>query len=79
MYTLHMKYTLHDNHWTDLTYHQRVTEEQWRQILLDHADSVIFRGSHVPLVVKKDLGYGVLEIGKYRPLSNMTKEEMDNE
>ena len=55
---------LKDNaHWTSETYTQRITTKEWRQILLDHEDSVVFEG-RVRKLKAKPLGAGVVEIYK---------------
>ena len=52
-----------DAHWVFEDYKQRVTTKEWKQLLLDQNDSVVFRG-HVRKLVGKNLGAGVYEISK---------------
>jgi len=50
-------------HWTHATFKQRITKAQWKQLLLDEKDIIVFQGKVVQLKAK-DLGCGVLEISK---------------
>ena len=50
-------------HWEAEDYKQRVTTKEWREILLDGDDRMIFHGRVRQLVGKK-LGAGVVEISK---------------
>ena len=50
-------------HWTHTAFKQRITKAQWKQLLLDEKDIIVFRGKVVKLKAK-DLGCGVLEISK---------------
>ena len=54
---------LDDGLWATEDYRQRMTAKQWRQILLDGNDKVIFRGV-VRCLIAKNLGYGVVEVFK---------------
>lgn len=54
---------LSNNHWSIEGYRQRMTVKEWRKILLDERDSVIFRGT-VRRLVAKPLGAGVVEVSK---------------
>ncbi len=50
-------------HWVFEDYTQRITMRQWRTLLLQRDDSVIFKG-RVRKLIAKNLGAGVVEIGK---------------
>jgi len=50
-------------HWQREDHKQRITREQWREILLSGDDTIICRGSLRKLKAK-NLGVGVLEISK---------------
>lgn len=50
-------------HWKFANYKQRMRGKDWRQILLNDDDKIIFEGRMVPLVAK-DLGCGVYEVSK---------------
>lgn len=52
-----------DYHWTDEEFKQRMTTKQWKKLLLEGEDKLIFRGKVTQLVAKK-LGYGVVEVSK---------------
>lgn len=54
---------LSSNHWNLKDYKQRMTTQDWKKILLDEADQIIFRGNLVQLKAKS-LGCGVVEVGK---------------
>lgn len=45
------------------SYKERITVSQWREILLDERDTMIFKGT-VRQLVAKNLGYGVVEVSK---------------
>ena len=53
----------HEGHWIRENYRQRITTKEWKILLLNKADSVIFRGRFRKLVAK-NLGVGVIEIFK---------------
>ncbi len=53
-------------HWRHEDYTQRMSTKQWREILLQGKDQIIFHG-HTRTLFAKNLGAGVVEIGK-RPL-----------
>ena len=55
--------TRDNEHWRTEGYRQRVTEEQWRDILLSGEDRMVFRGRCRQLIADP-LGYGVVEIFK---------------
>lgn len=54
---------LHNNHWTMKYFKQRMTTKEWKNILLDGKDTIIFHGLVTPLKAKK-LGHGVVEVSK---------------
>jgi len=54
---------LSNNHWTLEDYKERITTEQWKQILLNNDDKIIFKG-HARQIQAKNLGYGVVEVSK---------------
>jgi len=45
------------------SYTERITVSQWREVLLDERDTMIFKGN-VRQLVAKNLGYGVVEVSK---------------
>ena len=51
------------DHWVHEGYRQRVDYKSWRNILLNHEDSIIFKGK-IRYLRARDLGYGVVEIYK---------------
>lgn len=54
---------LSENHWRLATYRQRMTTQQWRDVLLAGKDNIIFRGTLYPLKAQH-LGAGVVEVFK---------------
>jgi len=50
-------------HWNRKYFKQRITAKQWRYLLLNKGDTIIFRGEKQQLVAK-NLGVGVYEISK---------------
>lgn len=56
-------YEISDNHYRADVYSERFTTAQWKQILLDHRDRIIYKGCVCQLIAKK-LGYGVVEVSK---------------
>lgn len=54
---------LRQGHWVFEDFKQRMTAREWKQLLLQEADQVIFKGNLRPLVARK-LGYGVVEVSK---------------
>jgi len=55
--------TLSNAHWTMKAYRQRMKVSEWRKILLDERDTLIFNGDVVQLKAKS-LGAGVVEVYK---------------
>ena len=56
-------FLLSPNHSVMESYKERITVSQWREILLDERDTMIFKGT-VRQLVAKNLGYGVVEVSK---------------
>ena len=54
---------LDKQHWQYKDYKQRIKIRQWREMLLNEEDSIVFKGRCYNLVAK-NLGYGVVEISK---------------
>jgi len=54
---------LTEGHWKKEEFIQRVTESQWRSLLLSYNDKIIFNGK-VRRLVAKPIGCGVYEISK---------------
>ena len=55
---------IRDNgHWVDENYRQRITTAEWKRLLLEGGDVMVFRGRIRQLKAKK-LGAGVVEIYK---------------
>lgn len=63
---------LSEAQWTHMDYKQRMTSAQWKAILLDTDDTLIFNGSVYRLKAKR-LGCGVVEIYKAHKLSEERK------
>jgi hypothetical protein len=57
---------LSNNHWVLEEFSQRMTTKEWKQILLDEQDKIIFKGYMRRLVAKR-LGAGVVEVSKKKP------------
>lgn len=51
------------NHWTMEEYRQRITTKEWKAMLLDGQDTLIFHG-RLRRLKAKSLGAGVIEIYK---------------
>jgi hypothetical protein len=54
-----------DRHWQDENFTQRMTIKEWKQLLLNNNDTLIFHGTVRHLKAKK-IGFGILEIYKER-------------
>jgi hypothetical protein len=52
-----------ENHWIDENYKQRITSAEWKKILLNNDDTLIFHGRMIRLK-SKNLGNGIIEISK---------------
>lgn len=57
------KSILSDNHWTMKYYKQRMKVADWKNLLLNDDDKIIYRG-HLTRLIGKKLGYGVVEVSK---------------
>ena len=66
---------LSNNHWVLESFRQRMTTKEWREILLDNCDHVIFNGVGRTLVAK-NLGYDVVEVYK-APLDALQEGDDD--
>jgi len=55
--------TLSNGHWQSENFSERMTTKEWREVLLDHGDKLIFRG-HLRQLKATSLGAGVYEISK---------------
>ena len=62
-----MENGLSDNHWHMEGFRQRMTETEWRKILLGEYDTITCKG-HVRKLVGNKIGFGVVEVSKV-PLS----------
>jgi len=56
-------YELSQNHWVSEECTERMTVANWRKILLDERDRIIFHGNCRRLVAKR-LGAGIVEVSK---------------
>ncbi len=56
------------NHWTLEHYTQRITSKEWKELLLNGDDTLIFRG-RLRKLQYENLGSGVFEISK-KPLED---------
>ncbi len=54
---------LDEQHWVFKDYRQRIMARDWRELLLNDDDRIIFKGRVTPLV-GKNIGCGVYEISK---------------
>ena len=50
-------------HWTIPNHKQRLTTKQWRSILLEDLDAIIFKG-HIRPLRAQSLGHGIVEVQK---------------
>ncbi len=55
--------TLNIGHWQVENFRQRMTQEDWKQILLNEQDTIIVKG-HIRHLKAKNLGAGVYEVYK---------------
>jgi hypothetical protein len=60
---LQVRFALSENHWRMEEYTERMTTKQWKEVLLEERDVMIFRG-HCRRLKAKRLGYGVVEVYK---------------
>ena len=54
---------LEGQHWQVEDYRQRITAKQWREMLLNDLDHIVYRGD-IRQLKADNLGYGVVEIYK---------------
>lgn len=54
---------LNKNHWRLESYKERMTIREWKELLLNKEDSIIFQGRVRPLIAES-LGFGVVEVSK---------------
>ena len=54
---------LDNNHWISEDYKERVTTKEWKEMLLNDTDHIIFQGNMRQIVGKKIFA-GVMEISK---------------
>lgn len=54
---------LNRKHKTETDYRQRMTTEDWKEVLLRKEEVIVFNNEKITLAVK-DLGYGVVEVYK---------------
>ena len=52
-----------ERHYTIGNFKQRITVKDWKKVLLNHGEVIIYR-SCITELVAKNLGYGVVEISK---------------
>ena len=57
------KAVLSNNHWRVENYRQRMTTKEWRELLLNEEDHIIFKG-HMRHLKAKPIGAGVVEVFK---------------
>jgi hypothetical protein len=62
--------SLSQSHWTSENFYQRIESKEWKQLLLNGGDKIIFKGC-VRILKAKSLGYGVVEVSK------ISQEESD--
>ena len=67
------KEILDEQHWVMPDYRQRMMASDWKQLLLNNDDKVIFRGLITKLKAK-NLGYGVVEVYKLKPAGSEGEE-----
>ena len=54
---------LDERHWAVTDYKQRIDKNDWRELLLNDDDKIIFHGKLIQLN-GKNLGFGVIEVSK---------------
>ena len=52
------------NHWNVAGYRQRMTTKQWKKILLNKDDELLFADGEAYSLKAKRLGYGIVEVYK---------------
>lgn len=58
-----MAVILDNAHWTDRCHTQRITRQEWIELLLEHRDVIVYRGALTQLKIRS-LGAGVVEVSK---------------
>ena len=58
-----MSAKLDDGHWVYPDYKQRIATKDWKELLLDDNDKIVFRGRLTQIKARR-LGAGVVEISK---------------
>lgn len=58
---------LSENHWHIDEFKQRMSRADWKLVLLNGWDSIVFKGN-VRTLTAVDIGYGVVEVSKAIPL-----------
>lgn len=61
-----MENILEQGHWQSDKYTQRMTSKEWKEILLNRQDVIIYKGKLTKLKAK-NLGAGVIELSKELP------------
>lgn len=56
-----------EGHWIYEDYSQRMTRKQWKEILLNGQDIIIYKGRLTRLIAK-NLGCGIVEVRKGKPV-----------
>ena len=51
------------DHWKFENYVQRMTRKQWKEILLENNDTIIFHGK-LRRLQAKNIGFGLVEVSK---------------
>ena len=57
------EHILDAQHWVYSDYRQRITTKEWKALLLNDDDRIIFHGRATKLI-SINLGYGVIEVSK---------------
>lgn len=57
---------LDPQHWIYKDYRQRIESKDWKALLMNDDDRIIFKGT-VRKLIGKNLGYGVVEVYKLFP------------
>jgi hypothetical protein len=63
---------LDERHWKFSDFKQRIQTKDWKYLLLNNDDNIIFRGNFCHLKAK-NLGYGIVEVQKILPKSDKTE------
>ena len=54
---------LDNRHWTIGDFKERMTTKEWKELLINFQDKIIYKGK-ITKIIPKDLGAGVIEISK---------------